>query len=222
MMSPSFLFKIHSLPFCYSNSAATKSRLQFIAYELLPLLFLDYDFDQLTMSKRLWRLQFLGERVVKTGWHRSEIFFLKEQFYLLEISLLFNALVLLMIRHDLSKIQNSKTSSFSEGKEFLRHSDRRLTSMDFPQFCPLFYGNNVVIVFPHLWRDKSLYLVTAAAAAWLLYYCGLKAHCHPSMKIMDDSRPLCIHNDGVHMVDNNSKKNREKDNAHSWLLILLC
>ena len=57
-MSPSFLFKIHSLPFCYSNSAATKSRLQFIAYELLPLLFLDYDFDQLTMSKRLWRLQF--------------------------------------------------------------------------------------------------------------------------------------------------------------------
>ena len=76
-MSPSFLFKIHSLPFCYSNSAATKSRLQFIAYELLPLLFLDYDFDQLTMSKRLWRLQFLGERVVKTGWHRSEIFFSK-------------------------------------------------------------------------------------------------------------------------------------------------
>ena len=120
------------------------------------------------------------------------------------------------------KIQNLETSSFSVGEnlEFLRHSDRRLTSMDFPQFCPLFYGNNVVIVFPHLWRDKSLYLVTAAAA-WLLYYCGLKAHCHPSMKIMDDSRPLCIHNDGVHMVDNNSKKNREKDNAHSWLLILL-
>ena len=122
-----------------------------------------------------------------------------------------------MIRHDLSKNSKSRDFKFFSGGnlEFLRHSDRRLTSMDFPQFCPLFYGNNVVIVFPHLWRDKSLYLVTAAAAAWLLYYCGLKAHCHPSMKIMDDSRPLCIHNDGVHMVDNNSKKNREKDNAHS-------
>ena len=112
------------------------------------------------------------------------------------------------------KIQRLQVVQWGE-RAFLRHSDRRLTSMDFPQFCPLFYGNNVVIVFPHLWRDKSLYLVTAAAAAWLLYYCGLKAHCHPSMKIMDDSRPLCIHNDGVHMVDNNSKKNREKDNAHS-------